>query len=232
MLKQTSRSGRSQAEQCSSLGLRPDVGNPHLARGCTLSWREDCKLKTGTATNYELLPALHYVAVPSSHVRASCILGVRLRYNILGLYNQALPHSWCKSTPPNVRKQLNRLEPHFQKVGGRPLARPCRPNIRGLESMTWPPCLAYQTCTRRSKSLEKVESFLDQPDLLALKSPQCGGGGYARVTVLDIEVCHRERRRVVSLSYFLSRQLGAATLAGAMSEDHCEIAVHGCGTAR
>ena len=34
---------------------------------------------------------------------------------------EALPHSWCKSTPPNARKQLKRfgIERHFQKVAGR-----------------------------------------------------------------------------------------------------------------
>jgi hypothetical protein len=71
--------------------------------------------------------------------------------------NEALPHSWCKSTPPNARKQLKRfgIERPFQKVARRLHSRPCRPNIIGLESMTWSPSSRIKLAPRVRKNLIK-----------------------------------------------------------------------------
>jgi hypothetical protein len=59
--------------------------------------------------------------------------------------------------------------------------------------------------TLTQDQFDKFRSFLDQPDLLALKDPSCGNSGYDSVSTTTIVLYHRERKQVVSLSNFSPR---------------------------
>src|ERR1700733_3273417 len=55
--------------------------------------------------------------------------------------NQTIPQFWCRPSPPNTRKHVQRfgIVCPFQKVARRLHSRPSRPSATGVESVTWPP---------------------------------------------------------------------------------------------
>jgi hypothetical protein len=63
---------------------------------------------------------------------------------------KVLPHSWCKSTPPNARKQLKRfgIECPFQRGREEVPFKAMSAKHNGLGIYNLATLLAYQTCTK------------------------------------------------------------------------------------
>jgi hypothetical protein len=76
---------------------------------------------------------------------------------------------------------------------------------RSAEVRYDPPATAMKRTTLTPEQFEKVRSFFDHPDLLALKSPECGSAGADQITASKITLHHRESEQVIALYNFYPR---------------------------